>query len=301
MTRVVLRCEGLYQLKAEGIADDINVAGGWPVRVSRLGLRESRLLQLARRDGEVGVLDEAARERVGATLERLADAVLDATLEVGGGGREVALSQGEIATHVLAHGLTPGTTYVLRWRAPDRRTEQDVAGDAAVDAAWEGIEHWFVEHHPRGVEVLAPGASDEALRALEETIGRPVPAPLRRSLARHDGQAEGVGSITEGHELLGAADMADEWTMMKEISDDLGEQDDWWRPSWLGFTADGMGNGLCLDAETGEVLFRDHQDSASPEARRFEGWLTRWAEELEAGEQVLDPQGDVELAWYADR
>ena len=301
MTRVVLRAEGLYRLKAEGIADDVNRAGGWPVRVTWPGIRESRLLQLAERDGQVGISDEAARPRVGATLERLTDAVLEMTLEVGGGGREVALTQGEIAPQVLEHGLVPGTTYVLRWRAPDRRPEQDVGGDAAVDAAWERIERWFAQHHPRGTDALAPGASEETLRAAEAVIGRPIPAPLRRSLARHDGQAEAVGAVTEGHELLGADDIAGEWTMLKEIVDQDGPLDDWWRPSWVGFTADGSGNGYCLDADTGEVVFRNHEDSASPETRRFEGWLTRWAEELEAGEQVVDADGDVELAWYADR
>ena len=300
MTRTVLRAEGLYRLKAEGVADDVNQAGGWPMRVTWPGIRESRLLQLLPRDGDVGILDEAARPRVGTTLEKLTDLVLDATLEIGGGGREVLLTHGQIAPHVLEHGLVPGTTYVLRWRAPDRRPEQDVEGDAAVDAAWERIERWFAEHHPLGTGALAPGASEQALRALEDVIGRPVPAPLRRSLARHDGQPEDVGAVTEGHELLGADDIAGEWTMLKEISDDLGAMDDWWRPSWLGFTADGSGNGLVLDADTGEVLFRNHEDSASEEARRFEGWLTRWAEELEAGEQVLDADGDVELAWYAD-
>ena len=300
MTRVVLRAEGLYRDKAAAIAAEVRETGGWPVRLPVLEVRAARMLQLDRRENGIDVLDEAARPRVGTALERLTRLVLDARLDVGGGGREVVLTQGEIGPHVLEHGLVRGTTYVLRWRAPDRRPEQDVEGDAAVDAAWERIERWFAEHHPLGTGALAHGASEEALRALEEVIGRPVPAPLRRSLARHDGQGDGVTAIAEGHELLGADDIAGEWTMMKQISDDLGAQDDWWRPSWVGFTADGSGNGLVLDADTGEVLFRSHEDSASDEARRFEGWLTRWAEELEAGEQVLTADGDVELAWYAD-
>ncbi|WP_159961507.1 SMI1/KNR4 family protein [Blastococcus haudaquaticus] len=300
MTRIVLDAEGMHRHKGEALADEVRRAGEWPVGVVRRGLLRRERLELASDDGGAGVLDEAARPRVGATLERLARSLLDVTLEVAGGGREVVLDQDEIAAHVAAEGLVPGTTYLLRWRAPDRRPEPDVQGDEAVDAAWERIERWLAEHHPRGTGVLAPGASEEALRSVETTIGRPLPAPLRRSLARHDGQAEGVGSITEGHELLSAADIADEWTMLREISDDLGPMEDWWRPSWVGFTADGSGNGLCLDAETGEVLFRNHEDSASVEARRFEGWLTRWAEELEAGEQVVGANGGIDLPWYAD-
>ena len=301
MTRIVLRGEGLHRIKAEGLADDVERAGGWPVRVSRWR-RTDQMLQLARTDDGVGVLDEGARPRLGATLERLTGFLLHVRLDVDGGGRQVELVEGGIAPHVVAEGLVPGTTYLLRYQPLERRPEPDVEGDAAVDAAWERIEHWFAAHHPLGTGALSPGASEEALRALEEVIGRPVPAPLRRSLARHDGQGEGVTAIAEGHELLGAAEIADEWTMMREISDDLDEpMDDWWRPSWLGFTADGSGNGLVLDADTGEVLFRDHEDSASEEARRFEGWLTRWAEELEAGEQVVDADGDIELAYYANR
>ena len=301
MTRIDLDAMGLHRLKAEALGHRLDEVGGWPVRIPRPWLRRRRWLELVPSDGGVGVLDEAARPRLGATLERLTGSLFHVTLEVGGGGRAVELVQGGIAPHVLEHGLVPGTTYVLRWRAPDRRPEQDVGGDAAVDAAWERIERWFAQHHPRGTDALAPGASEETLRAAEAVIGRPIPAPLRRSLARHDGQAEAVGAVTEGHELLGADDIAGEWTMLKEIVDQDGPLDDWWRPSWVGFTADGSGNGYCLDADTGEVVFRDHEDSASPETRRFEGWLTRWAEELEAGEQVVDADGDVELAWYADR
>ncbi|SDF77061.1 Cell wall assembly regulator SMI1 [Blastococcus aurantiacus] len=301
MTKLVLRGEGLHRIKAEGIADDVERAGEWPVRVSRWRRRPDQLLQLARTDGGVGVLDEAARPRLGATLERLTRFLFHVRLDVDGGGRQVELVEGGIAPHVLAEGLVPGTTYLLRYQPLERRPEPDVEGEAAVDAAWERIERWFAEHHPLGNGALSPGASEEALRALEEVIGRPIPAPLRRSLARHDGQGEAVTAITEGHELLDAASIVGEWTMMKEISDERGALDDWWRPSWVSFTADGSGNGYCLDAVTGEVLFRDHVEGGEVETRRFEGWLTRWAEELEAGEQVVDADGDVDLTYYANR
>jgi len=301
MTRIDLDAMGLHRLKAEALARRVDEIGGWPVRIPRRGLLRQRWLELVPEDGGVGVLDEAARPRLGATLEQLTGSLFSITLEVGGGGREVTLVQGAIEPHVVDSGLVPGTTYRLHWAELERRAEPDVEGEEAVDAAWERIERWFAENHPRGTDALAPGASEATLRAAEEVIGRPIPGPLRRSLARHDGQAEDVGAVTEGHELLGAEDMAEEWTLMKGISDDLGAQDDWWRPSWVGFTADGSGNGLVLDADTGEVLFRDHEDSASDEARRFEGWLMRWAEELEAGEQVLLENGIVQLAYYANR
>jgi cell wall assembly regulator SMI1 len=305
MTPLVVQAMGLHRLKAEAIAADVAAAGGWPLRWVRRGLLRREQLELAAGDAGVDVLDEAARPRVGETLEHLTRSLFDVTIEVAGGGREVALPHGQIAGHVVAEGLVPGTTYVLRWRQPDRRPEPDVAGDAAVDAAWERIERWFTEHHPLGAAVLAPGASEASLRALEETIGRPLPSPLRRSLTRHDGQGQGITTVTEGHELLAAEYIADEWTLSREISEknepDDEPDDKWWRPSWIEFTSDGSGNGLCLDADTGEVLVRDKVEGGSVETRRFEGWLTRWAEELEAGEQVIDSRGDIELAWNAER
>ena len=300
MTRIVLRGEGLHRIKAEGLADDVERAGGWPVRVSRWR-RTDQMLQLARIDGGVKVLDEAARPRLGATLERLTGFLFHVRLDVDGGGRQVELVEGGIAPHVLAEGLVPGTTYLLRYQPLERRPEPDVEGDAAVDAAWERIERWFAEQHPRGLEALAPGATEEALRAAEERIGRPIPAPLRRSLARHDGQGDGVITITEGQELLGTAWIAQEWESLRDVDAKDDGEPWWWRPSWVPFTSDGSGNGLCVDADTGEVLFRDHVEGGEVETRRFEGWLTRWAEELEAGEQIVDANGDVELAYYANR
>ena len=300
MTGIDLDAEGLHRFKAEALAERVAEIDGWPVRVPRRGLFRRRWLELVPRDGGVGVLDEAARPRLGATLERLTDSLFHITLEVAGGGREVTLVQGAIAPHVMTHGLVPGTTYRLHWDEPVRRPEPDVEGESAVDAAWERIERWFTEHHPRGLEALAPGATEEALRAAEETIGRPIPAPLRRSLARHDGQGDGVIAITEGQELLGAAWIAREWELLRDVDAKDDEEPWWWRPSWVPFTSDGSGNGLCVDADTGEVLFRDHVEGGAVETRRFEGWLTRWAEELEAGEQVVDAEGDIELARYAD-
>ena len=301
-TQVVLRAPSLTGLHGEALVDVVRRrAGDWPVRTVRRGLLRREQLELVPSDAGAGVLDEASRPRVGAMLEHLVAAVLYLEVEVAGGGRTVQLTHDSVAAHVASAGLAPGTTYVLRWSSPDRRPEPDVEGDAAVDAAWERIERWLAENHPRGTGVLAPGATEEALHALEETIGRPVPPPLRRSLERHDGQGEGIITLTEGHELLGAACIADEWTMLREVSERNEPDDEWWRPSWVPLTSDGSGNGLCLDADTGEVLFRDHVEGRSFETRRFEGWLTRWAEELEAGEQVLDPDGDIVLAWTTER
>jgi cell wall assembly regulator SMI1 len=183
-------------------------------------------------------------------------------------------------------------------RVPERRPEPDVEGAEAVAQAWERVERWLAEHHPRGTSVLAAGASDEALAAAEERIGRAFPPALRASLRRHAGQPEDAPEIVEGHTLLGPEEIATDWATLVEIKADVGTGDDWWRPAWIPFSSDGMGQAFCVDADTGAVVEFVHDGEHDPVARRLEGWLARWAEELEAGEQVLDPgRGGIDAAW----
>ncbi len=66
------------------------------------------------------------------------------------------------------------------------------------------------------------------------------------------------------------------------------------------FTADGSGQSYCVDLDDGSVVAYVHDDTSELVAERFEGWLARWAEELEAGEQVVDSEGDVWPAYMVD-
>ena len=58
-----------------------------------------------------------------------------------------------------------------------------------VKDAWTRIETWCRRHHPRLMEVLNPGESQEELLAIERTIDQLLPEDVRTSLLIHNGQA----------------------------------------------------------------------------------------------------------------
>jgi cell wall assembly regulator SMI1 len=175
--------------------------------------------------------------------------------------------------------------------------------DTDVDAAWERVERWLGEHAPAGAATLRAGATAGDFDACEAAIGTALPSDLRRSLSRHDGQEtddEGLAlglALAEDHWLLSADELAGDWRGLLEVSEDLGASDDWWRKEWIPFSADGTGTHFCVDTRTGEVIEFDHEGEGTVVARSLAGWLARWADELEAGVQRVDPDtGDVVLS-----
>ncbi len=72
-----------------------------------------------------------------------------------------------------------------------------------VKDAWTRIETWCRRHHPRLMEVLNPGASQEELLAIERTIDQLLPEDVRTSLLIHNGQAQ-----SGCHFLFGQIDLA---------------------------------------------------------------------------------------------
>ncbi len=277
-------------------------AGGWPLRIVRRGLRRREVLELLDEDAGVGILDPGARERLATTIRILGRTFWAFDIGAAGVAPTEELSGRTLGERVVEHGLEPGARFHVRPDPPpERRPEPDVSGPAAVDAAWERVERWLDANHPRGAGLLLPGASYAAIAALEERIGRELPEPLRASLRRHDGQGpDDYDAIVEGHQLLGAEQIAGEWEMLASIRADGIGDDDWWRPAWVPFTNDGSGQSYCVDLDDGSVVAYVHDDTSERVAERFEGWLARWAEELEAGEQVVDSEGDVWPAYMVD-
>ena len=102
--------------------------------------------------------------------------------------------------------------------------------------------------------------------------------------------------------MLGCEEIAADWSVNREV----GEEEDWdedhWRPAWIPFTSDGGGNAMCVDASSGRVIFWEPDAfERDVQAPSLEGWLTRWADELEAGEQVADEEdGAIVEAWLVD-
>lgn len=129
-----------------------------------------------------------------------------------------------------------------------------------IETSWRILEEVFREHAHSVYRNLRKPASAASLAHLERTIGRPIPAPLRRSLLIHDGIRERPFTpFFNGAGLLSARAIAGEWRMRRDVhaAADPGGPDDhdprikgdlWWRPGWLPITAqDGDYHALDLD------------------------------------------------------
>ncbi|MBS0260785.1 MAG: SMI1/KNR4 family protein [Planctomycetes bacterium] len=57
-----------------------------------------------------------------------------------------------------------------------------------VAESWRRIETWLKDHAPQIFATLRPGASEEELRRIEQTIGQSLPDDVRESYRIHDGQ-----------------------------------------------------------------------------------------------------------------
>lgn len=125
-----------------------------------------------------------------------------------------------------------------------------------IDRAWAAIAGHLDPAGP------APAAELDRLAA---RLGRPLPAQLRASLARHAGCADWPGG-----ELLDPDGIGAEWEIWTGLAAegvfadrapaaDAGAGGAWWDPRWIPVAADGGGNSLCVDAATGRLLDMDHE------------------------------------------
>jgi len=186
----------------------------------------------------------------------------------------------------------------------------------SVGDAWDRIEAWLKEHARSVRKSLRPGAKPEAVAKLEAALGVSLPADFAASVARHNGQAEEAESGLFPHtdvlgpepawRLLSLAEIKSFWKLMKELVDagefagrpstpPAGVRSDWWCPGWVPVADNGGGDAVCLDlspaegGRVGQVLLFAHDAPDRPLlAESFGAWLTRLAENLEAGRYVYD-------------
>jgi cell wall assembly regulator SMI1 len=154
---------------------------------------------------------------------------------------------------------------------------------------------WMRAHAPEALEVLHAGASDDTIRAAEEALGRELPESYRRSVARHDGQQERWPSLIEFGFLMPLQDVVTRSRELEKWLEETRGDTCWWRRGWVPFVSrDGDYLSLDLaprvDADRGRVwcFLHDNDPMHSVVASSYGAWLTRWADELEAGVFALD-------------
>lgn len=177
---------------------------------------------------------------------------------------------------------------------------------ARFDEAWARYVAAIKRTRPDFGEMFEAGASDSAVAAAEQAIGRAFPADLRHLLSRHDGGKDGL-FVLPGWELFSAARIVDEWKIWEELRrnqfvpegvdcepEGPAKGDEWWRLGWIPFCGDGGGNHLCVDMDPaeggtpGQVITMWHDDSGR---EVIDASLT------DLMETIADDADEGELVW----
>lgn len=138
-------------------------------------------------------------------------------------------------------------------------------GETKINGLWRRFENWLCEHAPAFCRwPLAPGASEQDIRAFERTIGAKLPTDVRESYKRHNGSAgvrllEVVG---EG-EWVTLNEATRHWKFFQKIKPDL-EAAGFLEtpkgpmkkvhisPGWIPISDNSGGDHLCIDLDPAE-------------------------------------------------
>lgn len=174
----------------------------------------------------------------------------------------------------------------------------------SVLASWSRIHAWLAPNVPQVFAALRAGATEEQISALEARIGARLPNDARQSFAIHDGS--GDFGLVNTNDLLSLEGAAGEWSLWKSVLDNgdfngfqaepgPGVRDGWFRTAWLPLTYDGAGNHACLDLDpapggkVGQVIeFWHDANDREVVATSFGAWLSKFADDLEAGAYKVD-------------
>ena len=186
----------------------------------------------------------------------------------------------------------------------------------AVRDSWRRVEAWLAEHARFVLDTLNPGATAEAIRALEAALRvGPLPGDFVQSWLLHDGQhwKTGLPLIAGwlGSYSLLSSDRIDSRhssasvLLSGEFATLRGRprgpvRPDWWNPRWVPVAGNGCGDLICLDLDpppggaVGQVIeFLHAAEDRTVLAPSLGAWLEGFAAGLEAGEyRVLDAAGD---------
>jgi cell wall assembly regulator SMI1 len=143
----------------------------------------------------------------------------------------------------------------------------------------------MVQHRPRFVPALRPGADPAELHGLTSSFLRPVPQSLLTLLAWHNGQRSDVSGSFEGNwNLMTAGEIAQ---VKRRLDTDAPAG---WNAGWFPFLDDDSGNMLCLDEGEAVHAFWAHVGTSTVFAPTLLDWLRDFVAALERGDYFEDPE-----------
>ena len=152
------------------------------------------------------------------------------------------------------------------------------------------FENWLTANRPEFLSELNGSASTEAISNLRQTFPSGVPDDFCNYLQSHDGQSSVSSTLYDNVRLMPISEILHAVRILNECAQS-GEfaTDQWWKSTWLPFTADGGGNHIVLDCESGTILEFWKSDSDRPKiASSFSGWLEEIVEMFSSGEWILE-------------
>jgi cell wall assembly regulator SMI1 len=161
---------------------------------------------------------------------------------------------------------------------------------APIHEVWDRLEAAVRTAAPDVLKSLRKGTAEAKVAKAEQKIGAELPADLRATLLRHDGQKDDAdGLIPEDFVeewsgeflLMPAAEIASDWAMWQkltasgefadaETTPGKGVQPGWWNAGWVPFATDGGGDYLCVDSApakggvVGQVILMKHDGGGRP-------------------------------------
>jgi cell wall assembly regulator SMI1 len=188
------------------------------------------------------------------------------------GGRKTSAAK-TVAAPAVSHSASP----------PAHKDGQtDLAG------LLKRIDHGLSAHRQRFVKALEPGATPQQLDDAQKQLGRPLPEELRTLLAWHNGQNPDVfGAFEQVFYLMSAGQIAETAAEIK-ANPPAG-----WKAGWLPFLDDDADSFVVVDTEQPGLPVREvwrGRTDHSVVAPSLKAWLQRFAEGLEHGAYVEDPE-----------
>jgi hypothetical protein len=159
-----------------------------------------------------------------------------------------------------------------------------------VTDAWQRIVTWLTEHAPASAGALRPGASEEEIAAVEETLGVYVPAELKALWGLNAGvdNVDGAGFLLKNWALMTPDSVISFYRMQMMFQQrDGNDEFTMWKPSWIpvcSFGAADVAFGLYLDTTGGELWqwSRYGDVRSEPDFRSLAVFLEEMADALEA-------------------